>query len=378
MSKFTDEIKESMKNFTDPMKQEVKNISKKRIIIPVVIIVLLIGMINNCSSDEEVQKLSTDNTDVSQMSSAANNTNNADNSSIFNDTNDTEVILEHISSHIAYARENNIRIIRFSKEEKALWDWLNSYEDLTPKHLTYKGSLFGESEFKRTENRGTYLYYGELKDNKPHGYGVLYKISENNSYGTHMFFDDNNNGYYNYNRYYVGQFKNGKFDGYGLLYAEEKNAYSAIISRLTRHSDAVVDEAIHYYYCIWGNPVCYFGMFSNGERSGLGNYFNIFSISDMEDDYDISTPMYASVELGEFDGESLNGNGKIYWGGHIYYEGELYNGLMNGQGKLYYFNSDKLEYEGEFHLDKRHGYGKSYSKSGELIYEGEWKNDDYK
>ena len=52
--------------------------------------------------------------------------------------------------------------------------------------------------------------------------------------------------------------------------------------------------------------------------------------------------------------------------------------MKHGNGKLYYLLSESLEYQGEFKNDKRHGYGISYSENGEVVYEGDWKNDDYK
>ena len=54
------------------------------------------------------------------------------------------------------------------------------------------------------------------------------------------------------------------------------------------------------------------------------------------------------------------------------YEGDLINGMRNGQGKLYYKNGN-IKYEGEFANDKFEGTGKFYYTDGNY-YIGQFKN----
>ena len=54
------------------------------------------------------------------------------------------------------------------------------------------------------------------------------------------------------------------------------------------------------------------------------------------------------------------------------YEGDLINGIRNGQGKPYYKNSN-IKYEGEFSSDKFEGTGKFYYTDGNY-YIGQFKN----
>ena len=67
--------------------------------------------------------------------------------------------------------------------------------------------------------------------------------------------------------------------------------------------------------------------------------------------------------------------GKSYYeSGELLYEGEFKEDKLHGKGALYY-EDGKLWYEGEFKEDKCHGKGKEYYESGELWYEGEFKED---
>ena len=54
------------------------------------------------------------------------------------------------------------------------------------------------------------------------------------------------------------------------------------------------------------------------------------------------------------------------------YIGEMYKGIKNGKGILYYTNGNR--YEGDFKNNKREGKGILYFKDGNR-YEGDWKND---
>lgn len=218
------------------------------------------------------------------------------------------------------------------------------------------------------EAEDDYIYYGELKDNRPDGYGVLFKKSEI-FYGALISPKE-----VYFNRYYIGEFKDGKFNGFGLLFDIEDESIDPLISRSPYPENS--DEFFNYYLN-WENSVKYFGLFNDGLQSGKGNRFSVFNLENLDSNYDLNNLIYPIIEIGEFKGENLNGSGRIYWGGFLHYDGELKNGMMNGKGKLYYLLSDNIEFDGEFKNDKRHGYGISYSENGDIVYKGNWKNDDY-
>lgn len=384
MSDFFNQIKDNINNFKEPMKQSVENVKdsindtindvtpksnknnkgcSSKIIILIVIILFISFVYNQCGSDnpeDNVTKLD------SQISTTETTSENIPSNNInSNDLDTTEVYIELISNQIKYANDNNIKLCRFPMQEKKLAGFLE------------KASLTDESDliflkidkdiFKRTENPDEYIYYGELEDNKPNGYGILYKESAI-SYGA-ISFDDRY-----YNRYYFGEFKDGKFDGFGLQFRQEEFSIYDLESVCPYTEN---DSMFSYYYLLWKNPVEYFGMFSDGERNGKGNYISTYNIENLNPGHNLDELSYSIVEIGEFKGENLDGTGKMYWGGYLQYDGELKNGMMHGKGKQYYFLSDTLEYEGEFKYDERHGYGISYSESGEVVYKGEWAYDDY-
>lgn len=66
-----------------------------------------------------------------------------------------------------------------------------------------------------------------------------------------------------------------------------------------------------------------------------------------------------------------------YIGGYLYYDGESKNDKFDDYGVLYHYGTNTPSYEGEFKNDMRHGSGTSYSETGEVIYQGNWKNNDY-
>ena len=77
---------------------------------------------------------------------------------------------------------------------------------------------------------------------------------------------------------------------------------------------------------------------------------------------------------GEFKENKYNGQGTLYNKDSIY-KGEFQNNLYEGKGVLYRLNGSK-EYEGEFHQGKRSGNGELYNSSNQLIFTGNFLNDE--
>ena len=63
---------------------------------------------------------------------------------------------------------------------------------------------------------------------------------------------------------------------------------------------------------------------------------------------------------------------KNYENGQLEFEGNYLNGLKNGLGKEY--ENGHLIFEGEFLCSKKFGKGKEYNNNGQVIYEGDYVN----
>jgi hypothetical protein len=74
---------------------------------------------------------------------------------------------------------------------------------------------------------------------------------------------------------------------------------------------------------------------------------------------------------GDFKNDKLHGRGHLINNGEIY-EGDFFEGIKSGYGKIYYKNGEK--FEGQMRDNKRNGTGNLYKKNGE-IFEGIFEND---
>lgn len=276
-----------------------------------------------------------------------------------------------IEKQIAYAAECDIDLHRFPKQEGALFRWLSSYSG----NAVYldTDNAFGADRYKRTEGRNGYLYYGELKDNRPDGYGILLKESE--LFTQFLVFEDRC-----YDLLYIGQFAAGKYDSFGLKFTTTSGGYD-IFSKLCPYEEGT--DAYITGYLNWVNYVSYFGEFSKGMESGKGNKFGLTDgyiglWENVKDSFNFDTPRYYSIDVGEYQSGKLNGDAKQYVRGWLWYDGEMKDDCFNGYGKRYYPQSSQVVYEGYFKDNQRHGTGTSYSESGEIVYQGEWRYDEYK
>ena len=78
---------------------------------------------------------------------------------------------------------------------------------------------------------------------------------------------------------------------------------------------------------------------------------------------------------GEYLNGEKNGKGKEYDEDKLIFEGEYLNGEKNGKGKEY--DEDKLIFEGEYLNGKKYGRGIAYNSNGQVIYEGNYVNNNF-
>ena len=88
----------------------------------------------------------------------------------------------------------------------------------------------------------------------------------------------------------------------------------------------------------------------------------------------IGTQTFAdgSVYQGSFLSDQRTGEGRLYVGGALKYEGGFKEGLFHGHGVLHF--ADGTVFRGRFADGQRHGAGSEVS-SGGGTYEGDWEKD---
>lgn len=349
-------IKDNWKAFAEPMKQEKKNGGCLWTVVKWILVLSVISVIlsecNNPSVDEGGGTTASQSTTQSEITEVTDSCQ-----------------LSFLEKQVEYTVKCSIKLYRFPGEEAQLANWLEN----TDENIVYvtTDNVFGAEQYKRTEKYDGYLYYGELKDGRPDGYGMLYVAPKNSNwlltYENHAFACR-----------YIGQFSDGRFDGFGVLFTESENGH-AFLSRLRPYDESTGENAVDFL--TWSNYAEYFGEFSDGYKSGVGNSFHlsdsyIGSFENALSQIDLDNPSY-SIEVGEYKKDLLNGVNKQYIGGYLYYDGESKNDMFDGYGVLYHYGTNVPFYEGEFKNDMRHGTGTSYSETGEVIYQGKWKNNDY-
>lgn len=228
----------------------------------------------------------------------------------------------------AYSDQHNIGLLDFSSEIKAIDKWLNDPDGEgfdSPVYLQGEDAILSEStQFKRSQS-GRYRYFGEMDDNYPDGMGLLLLGSDSELSDLES------------SIVYIGEFKNGYFSGFGMSFG-----------RYYVGSDAVMG-------------LVYEGEFSKGLKDGNGNYYN-----------------GENVYCGSFKSADMDGSGKLYSDGFLFYNGEWNKGKREGEGTAYYPKSGQIKYEGDWKNDEYHGSGTLYDINGDIIYEGKWANGEYK
>lgn len=261
-----------------------------------------------------------------------------------------------------YVAKNNIKLNTF-KDYNATEKFYNSLDLANDKkyNLKLNKKAFGTDYFSITMDTTEYEYYGNIKDNKPHGKGCIFKkIGDlNGNYLTLI--------------QYIGNFKEGYYDGLGFYYIVPS---TYLIDDFMREN--IVDTEEKFEEMILRlNHVFYEGMFSKGRQNGLGNEYHIPSFQIARGNQLQSSESYISFYVGNFKDDEPNGKFKIYDGRYLRYDGEMIGYKYWGKGKLYFPQSNKLQYEGEFISGKYDGEGTLYDETGVVIYKGKWKSGDY-
>lgn len=222
---------------------------------------------------------------------------------------------------------------KFSKDRQKVVDFLKDYKN--HKYQTKYVEL-SKKALKETLGRSTYAYYGEMKNNMPHGLGMVI---------------DADNG----QKLFCGYFKKGKPSGYGIVFDADKKGYNDvyegddcgmttlinIVRFYASGNGFIYDNAGTFVF--EGPYLIYEGGLSKNERDGKGTCYT----------------------------NERKGFGK----GTLLYEGKLKNDEYSGSGVLYYPNGS-VQYKGDFKNGKYSGKGTLYNKDGSVKYKGKFKKGD--
>lgn len=257
--------------------------------------------------------------------------------------------------HDAYVNQFQIDIISFGQRNRVL-SKAESLLRTEPHFLKSEGALLQESYYSITSDFSGSLYYGDLKNNKPNGLGVIC---------------DAVTGVYTY----IGNFENGRYSGYGISFSNTSIETGNIQMAMQNGeiSQETADALIYYA----SNFVTYEGEWKNGKRDGRGNEYMISSEVDnppLEGFW--AGDLYPRIYAGNFSKDKYDGEGKMFLSGYLLYEGECKDTEPNGKGIAYYSNGQKL-YDGEWKNGRYHGIGTRYRSNGEVEYSGQWRNGDY-
>ena len=214
------------------------------------------------------------------------------------------------------------------------------------------------SDIKKYNNIGNekeIIYYGEFKNGKKNGNGVMF--------------------YKHYKEIYEGPFLNDQPEGNGKYIDEKGNQFLGEFKKGKKNGNFIVINKC--------GEIIYEGDFVNDMMEGFGKYIN----------------EKKEIYLGEFikgkkygKGALYSENNKIIYEGNFfddepdyhgfyelkentYYLGEEKDGLPNGKGNLYDKETNEEIYDGEFMNGKFEGFGilnDKYNKNSKGKYEGQF------
>ena len=269
-----------------------------------------------------------------------------------------------------YLQNKPMDIYNFSKEEEKI-------AESAKKAKTEKCYLKGSEGFlntsiityKKADQETDLIYMGEIKDEKPNGYGVVSRVI---NYGS------DSNPKFAYQIMYDGMFKKGKYSGFGKSFFtfQDENETWQYKEFVNQSEDA--QKCVNDYF----NELEYIGYFKDGQYDGNGTFITYpnrkFTSTNLERvtmraDED---PRYYTLGItsSNFKKGEMAGKAKLYYADYLLYDGEVKKGEMNGKGKLYYSGSDNIKYEGDFAYGEIEGKGTLYDYDGNIVASGQWKN----
>ena len=270
--------------------------------------------------------------------------------------------------------------VHYSSERKKIVSQIEDALNGTPVSVAKTSNgLFGDDYYELTNGPLPYYYFGEMKDNRPDGFGVL--VKGGGLRGDHSGVDITD--IYTLNDLiYAGNFSKGKFNGYGVIF----ESAICMLDEVKEHG-AIKNDALNMINIYNAAHATADGNWKNGKLTGKANLFT-FELYGKTDDatYTLlkenapkdywSGAFYPSITVTEANNGKADGDTKYYAYGVLMYDGKMDDGKRSGKGVSYYPNGQK-EYDGKWKNDKYNGEGTLYDENGKKIYSGKWKNGYY-
>lgn len=238
--------------------------------------------------------------------------------------------------------------------------------------------MFKKEYFMQTIDKDfDFLYYGDVKDDRPNGKGMILGVS----------FEDH--GKKVLRPVYIGNFKKGRFDGYGRYYVSAGDYYDnyeldkyGLAYKL--YEGEFVDNNFDgngNLYTLNDNILdkSYLESYVSQNEEILTKMDNLFNDNETPYIFPEAPPLEGYIAYsGEIKSNELDGEGvKFSSDGHVVFKGEFKNSLYEGKGILY-SEVNKVKYKGEFNSGEYEGKGTLYNNDGTVNYKGEWHNGDIK
>lgn len=254
--------------------------------------------------------------------------------------------------------------VHHSRDRKAMPGKIAAVLNKEPVALTKEtGGWFSNDYYAVTMKNSRITYYGDIKDNKPDGFGLLsageIDLNRPDTFSQVL---------------YVGNFSKGRFDGYGAAFLGLYEKSQRTVEESTGLDSSYTATANIYLNAY----VVYDGEWKKGEMNGEGNVFN--SVGDpfapIQANYWGGSNYPASIHVSGIKSEQYTGDTKEYHYGRLIYDGEMKYSCRQGKGTSYYDNGQE-QYDGQWKGNKYNGSGKLYDENGVLVYSGKWKDGDY-
>ncbi len=345
------------------------------------------GLNNTNGSSNSYGSNSTNNSYGSNNTNGSSGSYNTDPTTTYNSNNNSQTLSENAtfwSNDYLFWYVDHYQI-----DIKSYLTIVSNYAEQVEKYLESDYIHLKQNEYYSITNNeeSPFIYWGELKDNRPSGFGIIAERYEFKN--TECFAP-----------LYVGEFYKGMFNGQGVLY---ENCSGPSLEEWDNRTE-INDENVNFFITYYLNSIKYIGEFEDGrEEKGvkfeyptiyLGKTMTYKGVPIFQEGVDDKE---GHIEITEYSGENVkiykkgflsceyeDGNVTLYYpkSNQIKYKGEwawserVDNGQYNGKGTLYYENG-QIHYKGEWYQGSYNGTGTEYDENGEIVYSGEWENGDY-